>query len=114
VLETSAPGGPTRLTHVWFAEADGAIWIESATPERPFYLDLAARPDLVLERRDSPWSGTRRLRGRAGLVPEPGGHASIRELLAARYGWADDWVAMLTDTSGSRAVRVVLEDGGAN
>jgi len=107
LLRSTAADGAERRTHVWFVEHDGAWWIESATPERPFYLDLSARPDFLLDTRDGPFESFVTHRVRAELVAEPGGHDRIRALLAARYGWADRWVALLTDTSASRAVKAV-------
>jgi len=110
VLQTTQPDGSPRRTRVWFAEHDGALWVEAATTSRPFYLDLAAKPAVTIETRSSPLQGQfTTLRGKAELVPEPGGHRRIRELLADRYGWADDWVALLQDTSASRAVRIVID-----
>jgi hypothetical protein len=109
VLQTSSAGGDDHRTRVWFAEHDGALWIESATDSRPFYLDLQARPDLAIELMGPPWArNTKVVRGRAELVPEPGGHDRIRTLLREKYGWADAWIALLQDTSGSRAVRVTV------
>lgn len=107
VLHTRAADGSERRTHVWFVRDGDELWIESATADRPFYLDLLRDPACVVDTRDalfSPWTSTA---ATAEPVPEPGGHARIREMLAARYGWADRWVAMLTDTSGSRAVKAV-------
>lgn len=110
VLQTMQADGSARRTRVWFAEDDGALWVEAATASRPFYLDLAADPAVTIETRSSPLqSRWTTLRGKAELVPEPGGHRRIRELLAKRYGWADDWVALLQDTSASRAVRIVID-----
>ncbi len=103
-LRTTAADGSVRTTRTWIAEADGAMWIESATPERPFLLDLTARPDVELVR------GNDVLRLRAVPVPGDAGHRKIRDLLAAKYGWADTWVGLLTDTSRSVAVR--LEPAG--
>jgi hypothetical protein len=108
VLHTTAPNGDEHRTRVWFAEDGGDLWIESATASRPFYVDLEARPDLTIEMMGPPYArNTRTVRGRAELVPEPGGHDRIRMLLARKYGWADAWIALLQDTSGSRAVRIV-------
>lgn len=113
VLHTTQPSGEQRRTRVWFAEHDGALWVEAATPSRPFYVDLSARPGLELEIRRTLFDWPRMLRGRAELVAEPGGHARIRSLLAAKYGWADGWIALLQDTSASRAVKI-LPDGSAS
>jgi hypothetical protein len=111
VLQTTQSDGRLRRTHVWFAHDGGAVWVEAATASRPFYLDLAVHPAVTLAVRNSPFdSAATLLRGRAELVAEPGGHSRIRSLLAARYGWADRWIAMLTDTSASRAVRIVVDD----
>ncbi len=100
VLRTRDAGGALRETRVWLAEGDGALWIEAATPERPFYQDLLARPAIELVRGDTIVPVT--------AVPEPdaAGHARIRSLLARRYGWADAWVGLLQDTSRSIAVRL--------
>ena len=111
VLQTTKPTGDLRRTHVWVArDDDGSLWIESATASRPFYLDLAAQPALLIEiRRYGLDRNPVVLRGRAAFVPDPVGHARIRTLLSAAYGWADSWVALLTDTSQSRAVRITVE-----
>lgn len=89
-----------RETRTWIADEDGAEWIEAANPERPFLLDLRARPVVELRRGES------FQRCRATVAPNPEGHARIRRLLTARYGWADGWIGMLTDTSQSLAVRL--------
>jgi hypothetical protein len=101
VLHTRDDAGGARRTRVWVAESDGALWVESATPEREFYRDLLLRPELDVEHA-----------GRAQRMiarPEPGaaGHERIRALLRDKYGWADCWVALLQDTSHSVAVRLV-------
>jgi hypothetical protein len=111
VLRTIAPTGEERRTRVWVAEYEGALWVESATATRPFYLDLLDRPDLVVEIHDSPFDAQPAMvHGHAELVAEPGGHTRVRTLLAARYGWADAWIGLLQDTSASRAVRIVTGD----
>ena len=73
---------------MWVAEADGARWLEAATPERAWYRDALADPVVALEH------GGATARYRA--VPEPGpeGHRRIRALLRAKYGWADDFVGL--------------------
>jgi len=100
VVRTHAGDGAPHRTRTWIADADGATWIEAANPERPFLHDLEREPRLELERHGGV------LRCRAAIVPNPTGHAHIRELLAARYGWADRWIGLLADTRRSVAVRL--------
>lgn len=103
VLETRAGGNAPRTTRVWLARHEGAFWIEAATPERAWYLDLLRDPRVRLE------VAGRSVEGRAVPVPGGEGHREIRKLLREKYGWADAWVGLLQDTSRSVAVRVVAE-----
>jgi hypothetical protein len=100
VLRTTAPGGQPLDTRVWVADDAGAAWIEAANADRPFLAGVARRPEVSLRR-----GGVDRA-CRATVLPNPAGHEQIRRLLAAKYGWADRWVGLLTDTSGSIAVRL--------
>lgn len=98
VLRTSNADGSERATHVWYAEYDGSIWVEAATPERPFLVDLRRMPEATLS------TGNDSFRIRAEIVDAPAAHERIRTQLRAKYGWRDRWVAMLQDTSRSVAV----------
>lgn len=89
-----------RTTRVWIADADGAAWVEAATPDRPFLVDIMADPRVELVR------DGRTLSMRATPEPGPAGHERIRRLLAEKYGWADAWIGLLADTSNSVAVRL--------
>jgi hypothetical protein len=100
VLRTVDAAGHLRETRTWIADADGAAWIEAANPDRPFLHDVAASPAVELHRAGR-W---RPCRAEVHVGPE--GHARIRSLLRARYGWADRWIALLADTSNSAAVRL--------
>jgi hypothetical protein len=103
VLRTTAEDGHDRTTRTWIADADGAAWVEAATPERPFLHDLARDPVVRLERAGRP------LRCRTAVASNPEGHRQIRNLLATKYGWADGWIAMVADTERSLAVRLDCE-----
>jgi hypothetical protein len=100
VLRTVDADGRPRDTRTWVADDGGFAWIEAVNPERPFLRHLRTHPEVEMRRA----GGIRRCR--AESMPNPEGHARIRELLARRYGWADCWIGMLTDTSRSVAVRL--------
>lgn len=100
VLRTVDADGRPRETRTWVADDGGFAWIEAANPDRPFLRHLVAHPEVELRR-----AGSVR-RCRAEPMANPDGHAHIRALLARRYGWADRWIGMLTDTSRSVAVRL--------
>jgi hypothetical protein len=107
VIRTRDANGTEHATRTWIADADGAVWIEAANPERPFLHDLEREPTLVLDRRGVP------LDCHASIVPNPAGHARIRRLLADKYGWADCWIAMVADTERSLAVRLDCDPSAA-
>jgi hypothetical protein len=100
VLRTA---GGTRSTRVWIADEAGVPLVEAATPERPFLRDLARDPTVTLVR------GGRARRCRAAVLPNPEGHTRVRRLLRAKYGWADRWIALVTDLSRSVGVRLECE-----
>ena len=100
VVRTRGADGSIRATRTWVADDGGALWVEAASPERPFFQQLLAHPEVQLER-----AGTVRAY-RAAPVPNPEGHQRIRSLLAQKYGWADCWIGLLTDTSRSVAIRL--------
>ena len=100
ILRTRTAEGAVRETLVWVADENGTLFVEAAAPERAWLLEAQAQPEIDLVHAGA----TTRYRA----VPEPGaaGHAKIRRLLRAKYGWADPWVALLQDTSRSVAVRL--------
>jgi hypothetical protein len=100
VLRTRGSDGSIRETRTWIADEGGASFVEAAHAARPFYLQLLAEPEIEVRR------AGRVARYRAEPVPNPQGHAHIRRLLSEKYGWADDWIALLQDTSQSIEVRL--------
>lgn len=99
VLETQMADGAVRRTRVWFAEHDGALWLEAPVPDRAWLLDVQAAPRVRLQR-----DGRSASYDAAPVAG--GGHEQIRTLLREKYGWRDWWVGWLQDTSRSVAVRL--------
>jgi hypothetical protein len=100
VLRTHDDQGTPRETRTWVADDAGAAWIEAANGDRPFLRQLRATPDVEL-RRGGAWRPCR-----GAEVSNPEGHVRIRQMLAAKYGWKDRWIGLLTDTSRSLAIRL--------
>lgn len=107
VLRTRDAGGTPRETRTWVATEDGALFVEAAHAERPFYRQLLADPRVEVVAADGSVRAYR-----ATAVANPDGHRHIRRLLAEKYGWADAWVGVLQDTSGSLEVRLDPANGG--
>ena len=107
VLRTHEADGTTRDTRTWIAEEDGVLFVEAAHAERPFYRQLLADPRVEVVAADGAVRAYR-----ATPVANPDGHRHIRRLLAEKYGWADAWVGLLQDTSGSLEVRLEPASGG--
>lgn len=100
ILRTFDAAGAAHEARTWIAEEDGFLWIEAADRQRPFYRNVLVNPSVELVRDGH----TRRYR--AVPIASPDGHERIRRLLAAKYGWADHWIALLADTSQSVAIRL--------
>lgn len=105
IVHTRGNDGVEKATRVWIADEAGYSWLEAPTTERIWYRHVLENPRVTVER------GGWLLTYIAEPMPGPEGHAKIRSLLRAKYGWADIWVGLLQDTSHSIAVR--LKQSGA-
>jgi len=100
IIETRAPDGSVRHTHVWFVEHEGEIWLEAGSPDNPWYVDVMLNPSIMLD------DGRSRRAYLARPVAAPNAHRQIRSLIQAKYGARDRWIGRLVDTSESKAVRL--------
>ena len=100
LIRTRQSDGGVRETRIWIADAEGAWWLEAASPESDWYQDVLADPRIEIVR------AGRTVPLLAAPVPGEEGHAKIRRLLRQKYGLADLWIAMIQD--GSRSVLVAV------
>ena len=105
VLTTQRPDGSARETHIWWAEHEGVLWVEAATPERAWLTEALAAGVVEVER------DGRRERMRVERAPGADAHARVRALLREKYGLCEGWVGLLQDTS--RSLAVLLHPAGA-
>ena len=105
VVSTARADGSLRETHVWYAELDGALWVEAGTPENPWYRDVQRTPTLrfTAEERSGHYH--------VHPDPDPARRRTLRSRLRAKYGWRDRFVGLLVDSEQSVPVR--LEPVGA-
>ena len=101
VIETQAPDGTLRSTHVWYAEPNQKLWLEAGTPENAWFQDVQRNPTLSFE------TDGRSARYIARPLDDPPGHTRIRSLIREKYGLRDRWVGLIVDTSRSVAVQLL-------
>ncbi len=106
VIRTHRDDGGIRETRIWIADAEGAWWLEAASPESEWYRDILADPRVEVIR------GGRTVPLLATPLPGEEGHEKIRRLLRQKYGLADLWIAMIQDGSASVLVSVKPAGGG--
>jgi hypothetical protein len=104
LLRTFASNADVHEARVWVADDRGVTWIEVADAGKEFYRRMLADPHVEVVR------GGTAARYHAEPDLSRAAHDRIRNLLRKKYGWADWWVGLLVDTSGSIAVRLVPED----
>ena len=104
VVETRAPDGAVRSTHVWFIESDKELWLEAGTPENAWFQDVQRHPILTFQ------ADGRSTRYATRPIGDPSGHTRIRSLMREKYGLRDRWVGLIFDTSRSVAVQLLPEE----
>ena len=101
VLRTFDGNRRPNETRTWIAEENGSYYVEAANPERPFLVNLRSQPEIEVVRGNGTVEHCR-----ATVQPNPEGHRHIRSALRRRYGWADWWIGLIADTSGSIEVKL--------
>ena len=104
VLHRASPEGSADRVRVWIVEDDTGTWIEHGSPDAHWIRRLTENATLELER-DGTAAAYR-------ATPDPAAHARYHELRQAKYGWADDYVALVTSSASEcTAVPVRLDPG---
>lgn len=104
-VETRAPDGGARVTHVWYAISAGETWIEAGTPDNAWFRDVGRSSLLTLS-----IDGEAR-RYRAEPSRDEAARQRLRSLLRQKYGFRDWWVGLFVDGSRSVPVRLVPAAG---
>lgn len=103
VLATRDAGGDVHRTRLWIVEDGGALWLRSGSPDGAWYRRLREHP-LVEVTRGGEARGYR-------AVPQPEARERVNELMAAKYGWADGFIALLFGREDAVPIRLAPPDG---
>ena len=105
VLTTTDAEGRRFETPLWILAEEGALWIRAERPSSDWLARLRAQPLVEIER------GGDRTRYRALPAPESRGH--VNELMAERYGWVEELLALLQNRDTAIPIRLARWDGGS-
>ncbi len=78
--------GRDATTRLWVVDHDGRQWLR-ASPDSGWFQRLQLSPRVELERQGQ--------RGAYQALPDPTMAARINALMAEKYGWRDDVIAVL-------------------
>ena len=99
-LTTYDAAGTPHASRIWIVDDAGAQWLRAGLRRNAWYERLVARPDVEVRRGDT----TRPYR--AVPVEDPATRDRIHVLMRAKYGWADRYISMIREGTGSVAIRL--------
>lgn len=100
-LQTRNAEGEWQSTPLWIVDFDDASYLRAGDPQSAWVTRLRAHPEVRLERADEVDD--------VRLVEEPSKLQAVHDEMAAKYGWADDFVALMSaDRSKSVALRIAV------
>ena len=105
IVETRAPDGGARATHVWYASQAGETWLEAGTPDNAWFRDVERFPLVTLS------IDGEATRYRAEPSRDAAARERLRALLRQKYGFRDWWIGLFVDGSGTGPVRLVPAAG---
>jgi hypothetical protein len=100
ILRSRDADGAVRSTHLWIVDEDGTAWLRSGGRERGWFRNVAARPEIELER------GGETRPYRAVVVDTPADGARVAARMREKYGWIDALILTLEGRPESVAVRL--------
>lgn len=101
-LHTRDSGGDWETTPLWIVDLEGGSYLRAGSPDESGWVTRArANPEAKLDRAGQLLP--------AALVEEPARLQPVHDAMAEKYGWADDFVALVTgDRADSLPLRVEI------
>ena len=104
-LHTLDEAGEWKTTPLWIVESpDGGEYLRAGDAGRGWVVRMRANPSIRLERSGETAAVT--------IVSAPGMVKTVHDLMAEKYGWADDFVTLMAPDR-SRALALRVERGSA-
>ncbi|RIL06467.1 MAG: hypothetical protein DCC71_06580 [Proteobacteria bacterium] len=98
VLRTTGDDGQPRETRLWVVDESGRQWLRAGSPQSSWLLDIQREPAVEMERNGhtAPYTA----------VPDVSARQRLNVLFALKYGWADDYIAMLFGREDATPIRL--------
>ena len=89
---------PTTETRLWIVDDAGQQWIRAGSPQSSWLLAIQQNPAVEVERdgQTAPYTA----------VPDVASRERLNELFAAKYGWADAYIAALFGREDATPIRL--------
>jgi hypothetical protein len=89
---------PDHETRIWVVDEDGKQWIRAGDPHSTWLVAIQRDPLVEVVRGEKSAAYT--------AVPDVASRARINTLYAAKYGWADAYIAMLFGRDDATPIRL--------
>lgn len=100
VLHHVNDAGEEAQTRLWVVDQDGVQWLRTGSELAGWYKDLLARPEVKVVRGETTTVVTAR--------PNPAQRDAINDLMAAKYGWADQLIDVLYGREDAIPIELVV------
>jgi len=90
--------GAARETRVWVVDDAGSQWLRTGNTKSKWMARVNVHPEIEMTRKGETRSYL--------AVPVPEARARVNQLMAEKYGWADQVVALLASREKARALRL--------
>lgn len=98
VLTTFDVAGGAQTTRVWVVDYEGAAWLRSGSPASAWYGRIGNNPQVKVVRGGREFA--------ASVVAVPDQQKQINQLMAEKYGWADQFIGLLFGRDDAIALRL--------
>ena len=98
VLTSFDAAGDGQTTRVWVVDYEGGAWLRSGSPASAWYARISNNPHVKVERGGMEFA--------ASAVAVPDQQKQINQLMADKYGWADQFIGVLFGRDDAIALRL--------